>query len=408
VTEHLVMALNTVCGRFCREGDVVASAKVLCPSPLPPKAQVIAPQPLWGEAHPKARMRGLTQIGLEMPTSTLADEILTPGDGQIRALLCVGGNPVVAWPNQVKATQAMKALDLLVCVDIKLSQTARLADYVIAPKLSLEREDMSWLSEWWFEEPYSRYTDALIKPQGDLLDEWEFYWGLATRLGVNIETPAGPLPADRKPSKFELLEKVACNSLVPLSRVREETRAGGKVFQEAVRRVQPADAHASARFQLAPDGVTNQIRAVLADTLDARGVHKEDGWEATHLLISRRTRQYFNSSGQDLEALRSKGETNFAHMNPSDIKALGIGDESIIEIATATATILGVVKGSEELKPGVISMAHCFGGNGEDAGSVRRHGSTTNRLVSDEVDFDPITGQCRQSAIPVRVSVSSG
>jgi anaerobic selenocysteine-containing dehydrogenase len=405
LTEHLVMALNIVCGRFCREGDLAASAKVLCPPAVPPKAQVSPPQPLWGEGFPQARVRGLTQLGWEMPTATLADEILTPGDGQIRALLCIGGNPLVAWPNQAKVERAMRALDLLVCVDIKMSQTAKLAHYVVAPKLSLEREDMTVLAEWWYEVPYARYTEAVIPPQGDVIDEWEFFWELAQRLGTRIETPAGPLPTDRKPSKFEVLEKIAFNSHVALSRIRAETEGGGKIFPEAAIRVQPGDKNATGKFQLAPAGVVQEILAVRSEALDTSGRRLEANWAATHLLVSRRTRQFFNSAGHDLDVLRAKGVTNYAHMHPQDMATHALADDSVIEIATPHASILGVVKASEELKPGVISMAHAFGGRGDDESSVRAFGSATNRLINDEVDYDSITGQCRQSAIPVRIRV---
>ena len=70
-----------------------------------------------------------------MPTAALPDEILTPGDKQVKALICLGGNPMLAWPDQLKTFEAMKALDLLVCLDPRMSKTAELADYVIAPKL---------------------------------------------------------------------------------------------------------------------------------------------------------------------------------------------------------------------------------------------------------------------------------
>ena len=193
LTEHLVQTLNIVCGRFCREGEVAPYPRVLSAA-TPRKAQVQPPAPLWGEGFAKSRVRGLTQLGIEMPTAALADEILTPGDGQVRALICIGGNPLVAWPNQSKVERALGSLELLVCIDIKLAQTARLAHYVIAPRISLERDDIATAPEIFYEEPYARYAEALLPPQGDVLDEWEFYWEIARRLGTQIVTAGGPLP----------------------------------------------------------------------------------------------------------------------------------------------------------------------------------------------------------------------
>ena len=402
LTEHLVQVLNIVCGRFSRAGEPAPFPRVLSAA-TPRKAQVAPPSPLWGEGFAKSRIRGLTQIGFEMPTAALADEILTPGEGQVRALINVGGNPLVAWPNQAKVERALAALDLLVCIDIKMSQTAQLADYVLAPQISLERDDIATAPEVFYEEPYAHYTEAVVAPQGDVLDDWEIYWELARRLGTPILTAGGPLPMDRKPDKFTVLEHITHGCRVPLARVREETRDGGRVFTEAALRVEPADADATGKFDLLPDGIADQLRTMRAEPLDAKGRPTDPRWPATHLLVSRRTRQFFNSTGQDLDRLRVKGVTNYAHMHPDDLLTLAIDDDAVVEISTAHASVLGVAKASPDIKRGVISMAHAFGARGDDAGSVREHGASTNRLVNDEVGYDPITGQCRQSAIPVRV-----
>ncbi len=405
LTEHLVMALNIVCGRFCREGEVAPFPRVLSAA-APRKAQVLPPKPLWGEGCTPARIRGLTQMGgFEMPAATAADEILTPGEGQVRALICIGGNPLVAWPNQQKVERALKSLELLVCIDIKQSQTAQLADYIIAPQVCLERDDIATAPEVFYEEPYARYAEALLAPAGDVIDEWEFFWGLARRLGTPIHTAGGPLPMDVKPTKFEVLEKITHGCRVPLARVRAETRDGGRIFSEVQLRVAPADAGADARLQLSPAQVPEQLVALRAEPVDAAGLALPGDWPATHLLICRRTRQYFNSTGQDLELLRAKGSTNHAHLNPADLELLGAREDDLLEISTAHAHILGVAKPAADLKPGVVSMAHAFGARGDDPAAVRAHGASTNRLVNDEVDYDPITGACRQSAIAVRIRV---
>jgi len=69
----------------------------------------------------KLRVRGLANSAAGLPTAALADEILEPGPGRIRALICVGSNPIAAWPDQHKTRRAMEALDLLVTLDMKLS-----------------------------------------------------------------------------------------------------------------------------------------------------------------------------------------------------------------------------------------------------------------------------------------------
>ena len=103
----------------------------------------MSPFPAWGYP-PTLRARGLSNTACGLPTAALPDEMLLEGEGRIRALLCMGGNPMMAWPDQIKTREALERLDLLVVVDPKLTQTTRFADYVSAPKLSPEIPAMTY------------------------------------------------------------------------------------------------------------------------------------------------------------------------------------------------------------------------------------------------------------------------
>src|SRR3546814_11020216 len=76
------------------------------------------------------------------PTGTLPDEILTPGKGQVRALICSGSNPMVSLPDQMRAFEALGSLDLLVSLDVEMSNTARMAHYVIPEQMSMETQEL--------------------------------------------------------------------------------------------------------------------------------------------------------------------------------------------------------------------------------------------------------------------------
>ena len=391
---HLILALNYICGRVYREGEVSPVPKITFPLPAPRKAEVTGPAPLYGEGFEKSRVRGLTMMGQEMPVAALADEILTPGEGQVKALICIGGNPAVAWPNREKVLRALQEVDLLVTVDNRINATSRYADYVLAPKMCLERDDITNLSEWWYEEPYGRYVDAVVDAPGDTLNEWEILWELSRRLGTDMVTAGGPMPMDRRPSDFEALSMMHAGSLVSIAELREKTVGKvGTFWPEADYVVQPGDPDRQDRLQLAPADVIAELRAL------AGGGPLPAGF--THRLTSRRTKHMFNSAGHDLPNLAKKGSTNFAHMNPQDMASLGLSDGQLVAIASAHGEIGGIVKAADDVRPGVISMAHAFNGLNDD---VRGRGAPTNTLVDDETDFDPITGMVRQSAIPVRVS----
>jgi anaerobic selenocysteine-containing dehydrogenase len=333
-----------------------------------------------------------------MPTAALSDEILQPGEGQIKALLCIGGNPIVAWPDQLKTKRALDALQLLVCIDIRMSATAELADYVLPGKICLEREDMPVLTDNWYDVPYGHYAEAICEPNGDVLEEWEFYWELAHRLNTELPLPSGSLPIDEKPDKQTVLEHMFPNPKIPISEIREQP--GGHVFDSVQVTIEPGDG--DARLQLLPEGVADEIRAVRAEPIGASGAATKDA-DFSHLLISRRLKHVYNSSGQQLPTIQKKGTTNPAFMHPDDVSALGIQDGDIVQISSRHGQILGVVARAPDVKRGVVSMAHAWGGLPGNEGDVRQVGSSTNRLLSNEHEYDPITGMARQSAIPVNV-----
>ncbi|MEL7030560.1 MAG: molybdopterin-dependent oxidoreductase, partial [Pseudomonadota bacterium] len=134
--EYFVRVLTTMRGGWLKAGDERRNPGVLV-DPPPAIAASPGPQPAWGFGE-ELRVRGYTDTAVGLPCAALPDEILTPGEGRVRALICLGGNPMLAWPDQLKTFEAMKALDLLVCLDPRMSETGKLSDYVIAPKLQLE------------------------------------------------------------------------------------------------------------------------------------------------------------------------------------------------------------------------------------------------------------------------------
>ncbi|MEL6530597.1 MAG: molybdopterin-dependent oxidoreductase, partial [Pseudomonadota bacterium] len=257
LTEYLVTCLNTICARFIQEGEKSSAPRVFTSPRAPTRAQVAAPTPLFGaEGMAKSRFRGLGQLGFEMPCNVMADEILTPGEGQIRALISVGGNPEVGFPNQLKMRKALDDLEIFVQIDPWMSASARRADVILAPKQSLERDDITNLSEWWHENAYARYAEALADAPGDVIDEYEMFWHLAKNLGLTLEMAGGPVPmnTDAPPPKHEFLDLMTAGCLVPPSQVREDARkAGGAavVYEDLHPMVEASNPDDEFRFNLA-------------------------------------------------------------------------------------------------------------------------------------------------------------
>ena len=402
LSEHLVIALNTVCGRYQREGDLIPNPGAFGPE-RPFRAQAMGPNPAWGKGEP-SRVRDLGEVFGEMPTAALSDEIIMEGEGQVKALISVGGNPVAAWPDQLKTLRAMEVLDLNVCIDIKMSATAKMADYVIAPKISLERPDITLLTDGWYPETYAHYTPAMVDPDFDVIEEWEVFWGLAHRMGTSININKVELDMENKPSTDEVLDAITVNSRISLDEIREVD--GGTVFRDQEKVfAQPRETGHDARLDVGPPDLMDELSNIRSmEIIEGGGYQK--GEEFSHRLISRRMREFYNSSGRDLPLSKAKYSTNPAFMSALDAGEIGAADGDIIEISSDRATILGVVSISGDIPSGVISMAHSWGDVPDLDDDVRSIGASTNRLVNNEENYDPITGMARQSAIPVNIQLS--
>lgn len=421
LTEYLLLALNTVCGRWRREGELVPNPGALLPLAIP-KAQALPPRAGWGRGE-GLRSRQLENSAAGLPTAALADEILYEGEGRIRVLICVGSNPIAAWPDQLKTIEAMENLDLLVTLDMKMSATSAFADYVVAPKLSLEVPGVSVSSEaieqtyvaHGYPEPYAQYTPAIAAPPSgsDVIEEWEFFYGLCQRMGFQmncypIRPETGALRERResieldmttKPTTDWLLDGLMNGSRIPLDEVRKHPH--GKIFDDIEVRVGPADPDATDQLDVGNVDMMSELTAIRAETTEIDS-------DFPFQLISRRLPNVYNSSGRDIAKLNGRRPYNPAFMNPQDLDALGLSKGDLVELRSARAAIFGVAEPAPEVRSGVISMAHCFGDVPKNEatadGSVRAIGSNTGRLIDNQELFDPHTGIPRMSGIPVSVT----
>jgi anaerobic selenocysteine-containing dehydrogenase len=397
LSEHVIECLNVVCGRYAREGTQIRHPGVLA-SHKPAYAQVIGPQRGW-ERGPQSRVRDAGMLMGEMMSGALADEILTPGEGQIRAVICAGSNPAAALPDQEKAVRALRSLDLLVTLDPRYCETARLADYVIAPTQAFERPDHTRGHEPNMPIAFAQYTPKLIDPEpgSDVVDDWYFYWSLARRLGLSLSVSGRGLDMDEAPGADELLAMVTGRSTVSLEEVK--AHPGGKVWDVPSRTVQPAQPDARDRFEVAPPDVA----AELAEALAAAGQPSVLGGEYTHLMVVRRTRELMNSLGKDVEGIRKRAKFNPACMNPADMAAMGLKDGDAVTVRSSDGAIAAVVQGDETLRRGVVSMSHGWGALPEEAASYESAGSATSRLIGRGHRIERINAMPQMTAIPIAI-----
>jgi anaerobic selenocysteine-containing dehydrogenase len=336
-----------------------------------------------------------TPDGGELPTTKLPDEILTPGKGQIKALLVAGGNPASAFPNQVKAISALRSLELLIAVEPFLNSTARLAHYVIPPRLMYERVDVPMMlgDGRRYPRSFAQYTPAAVDvPAGsDLTEDWRFFWDLGRRLGRKLKVDGKELDMECPPTTDEFIDLLVAGSRVPIDEVRSHPH--GKIFDHE-QIVLPASS--DARFDVMPDDVADELRHCLAEMNSHQG-------KFPHLLINRRTRNAMNSLAAGPFSGSSRKPYNPAFLNPDDIAAFGLQPGGRIEIASVAGRLTAIVEPDNTLRRGVVSMTHCWGGLPDDPFEVTKGAASTSLLIDSENDLESINAMPRMTAVPVRI-----
>ncbi len=401
LAEHLYQSLNVICGRFLREGDTLPNPGVLSKKQAP-RAEVNGPTRNFEKA-PKSRVRGAVRLMGESATPTLAEEILTPGKGRVRALLISGANPASAIPDSRKVVEAMRALDLLVVIEPFHSETTKLADYVLPPKFLYEHADLTFGLEMSnLETPYTQYTPPVAEPPAgsELADEGYIAWSLAKRLGVTLNYFGVDLDMEVPPSDDMFLSILARNGNVPFEELKQ-VAVGGKIFGDLPEvRVLPASSEGG-RFAVMPDDVADEIRAFAKSPGTAATVAAGNDYPLR--LISRRIREVSNTSCRSFKSARERMPFNPVSAHPADLERLGVGDGAECWVVSDNARIPAIARADRTLKPGVVSMTHGFGGLVGDDIDYREQGASTSLLISLDRDCETLQAMPRMSGVPVRV-----
>ena len=416
LVEYFVKVLTTLKGFWRREGEALLNPGV-CINPFPAIAASPGPMPTTGGGE-VMRVRGLAESTAGLPTAALAEEILTPGEGQVKALFVLGGNPILAWPDQILTVEAMKALELLVCFDPHLSATGRHAHYVAAPTLPLEVMSSTSLNEmignfgpgWGFHGPYSQWAEPLMAPPAgsDVQEEWQVFHRMAARLGLplHIKTSAHLDPAQAAADATtvepgaeidsrDVWRMLLRGSPVPADEIMTATE--GRMFDRPTVVVQPKPEGWATKLDIGSPVAIAELDEIAANppVPDAYPLR----------LISRRLKEVLNSCWHENAAAQRRWPYNPAFMNPADMASQNLAEGDVIEIESGRASIRGVVATAPDVRRGCISMTHAWGAEpgAENGADPLTSGANTGRLTAIDQAFDPRTGIPLMSAIPVRV-----
>ncbi len=403
----LVWVLNAICGRYDRRGGMTRITGALS-QPLP---ENMGPLPIPTFSGEVSRIRGIRGMsGLfgynEMPTNTLTDEILTPGEGQVRALIVNGGNPALVFSNTERTVEALKSLDLLVCLDLFESATARYADYIMAVKHPFERNDIPHMMNIFYPQPYMQYTDKLVEPPPGTIEEWDFFWEIGERLGIRANIKG--LPEDRKPEAEDIMRALNASSRTPFDDLKEnpsgklygprETEVGG-VIPNMI-------GHADRRIAVGNPEPMTELREVRAEPMPVNGSYVPDK-SFEFRAITYRMPEVYCTTGHNLPRAERKRPYNPVLISHQDLADNGFADGECVIVDSGFGQQEGILEATDEVAPGTLGIAHGWG-DPADERPVEEKGTNVQALIPADERFDRITGLAQQSAYPVNLRKHEG
>jgi anaerobic selenocysteine-containing dehydrogenase len=431
----LVDVINVLTGHLDREGGA------MFPRGAAGAANTVG-EPGRGRGIPfrrwKSRVRGIPEVLGELPVGCLAEEIETPGEGQIRALFTIAGNPVLSTPNGARLSKALAGLELMVSVDVYRNETTRHA-HVLLPGLSpLEQSHYPFAFTQLAVRNFARYSAPVFAHPEAQLPEWQVLLRLA-----GIATGQGPTADVDALDDFVFEQQLASilgnarssihgRDAAEIKRMASRWRGPERLLDLMIRTGPYGDG-----FGAKPDGLTLAALAaephgvdlgplaprlpevlrtpsgkielspepLVADVARLEARLEEIARDETLVLVGRRDLRSNNSWMHNVPGLVSGRPRCTLHVHPEDAERLGLADGARARVRSRTGEIEVSVELTSDVMKGVTSLPHGWGHGEPDVALAvaREHAGVCSNYLADEAAFDPLSGNAILNGIPVAV-----
>jgi anaerobic selenocysteine-containing dehydrogenase len=360
----------------------------------------------------QTRVRALPEFGGEFPVAALAEEILAPGKGQIRALVTSAGNPVLSTPNGPHLEKALENLEFMVSVDFYINETTRHANIILPPTFALERDHYDMIFHAIAIRNTARYSQPLFAPGPDARHDWQIFGELTRRLESRDPKRRGSwrkrLVSRWMTPRRSLALGLRLGSYGPgwnpvakgltLGRLARQPHGVdlGPLEPCLPKRLGTADKS----IQLAPPPLLADIARLNA--LLAPGDGKPTG---ELLLIGRRDLRTNNSWMHNSRRMVKGPQRCTLMMHPQDAARRGMSNGSLARVASRVGQVEIPVEITEELMPGVVSIPHGWGHHrpGTQQAVASGHAGVSVNDLTDETAIDALCGNAALNGIPVSV-----
>lgn len=383
VTQWLIQVLNLITGNLDRAGGAMFTTPAIDTLMAGGKGSI-------GRYH--SRVRGLPAFGGELPVVTLAEEILTAGDGQIKALVTSAGNPVLSTPNGTQLDRALEQLEFMVSIDFYLNETTRHADVILPPTAPLEHDHYDVAFHVLAIHNTTKYSPAIFAPADDTRHDWQIFQALTDRLtGGDGSQPAIP-PAFMLDQGLQMggynltLEEVASNPHgMDLGAL--QPRLPDRLFTK------------DKQINLCPELLVSDL-ARLEAMLNAPA---SDSLQ----LIGRRQLRSNNSWMHNSQRLVKGDDRCTLLINPHDAQQHGVSDGQTVQVRSRVGSITATAEISENIMHGVVSLPHGWGHgrNGVQLSVAQDHAGASINDLTDDLRIDPLSGNAALNGLAVEIEV---
>lgn len=348
----------------------------------------------------RSRVSGLPEFAGELPSAVLAEEILTEGEGQYRALVTIAGNPVLSAPNGQQMDAALSGLDFMVAIDFYINETTRHADIILPPTSALEHDhyDLAFLRL--AVHNTARFNEPVFEPPQGALHDWEIFNGLSVALAQCKGTEAKPLPSPDKLIDLGVQRgpygAAAGHELaLTLDKIKQQPHGIdlGPLVPSLIDRL----CTDSGMIKLLDNYFLQDI-ARLAET--------EPKTDVDELLMIGRRHIRSNNSWMHNSHRLVKGKPRWQLlMHPDDLRARQIEHGSQVRIQSRVGEVVTEVLASDELMPGVVSLPHGWGHQrkGVNLAIASEQGGVSCNDITDNKLIDQLSGNAALNGVPVKV-----
>lgn len=414
ICQWLINVINLLSDNFDEIGGAMFTTPAIDVVKLSSKSGLIGGFDRW-----RSRVRNLPEFDGKLPVATLAEEILTKGEGQIKGMLTIAGNPVLSTPNGTQLDRAFEQLDFMVSIDIYINETTRHANIILPPATGLESDHFDLLFNACAIQNTVKYSPPLFQPERGMKYDWQILKILAKRLKNKdqkflkiLENPLGKLPLIISTEKvLDLLLKLGPYGIfgkqkdaknISLKRLKNSPHGlilgflqpcfPKRLFTE------------NKRIDMAPQILVDDLERVNKVFFSENG---NMGYEYDLLLIGRRHLRSNNSWMHNSYRL-VKGENRCTLlMHPKDAEKRKLKDGQVVEVVSKVGVLPVPVEITDHIMQGVVSIPHGWGHHnvGSRLQIAQQHaGVNVNDLVN-EMGIDELTGNAVLNGVPVMVKL---